>query len=390
MYNDLYPANTRAKFSSSIHPSCLQYIPSGRIEAAVKNITFDNSRLIPMNSIEYLGIKSNISDYIISSGCWDNLLYTFNIDSKSDNLVNIDIKNPTFFSTTTEKLAEAKFEIINLETNTAPEFAVGTPTFITITVKQQPDRMKQPFHILLDSSCSKSKTYFPSNINTDFSIKLPKRMEFKKDWIVALKSISFSNNLYNVYDCFITVEKDAGKAQKFMIEDGKYDSIDELIKEINLKMGAFLVFMKNRAKEDEVIIARRSSLMKSVLFSKNLAKIFNLPSDYSPSHFQQSSVLKSKVTLTQLIPQHFIICCDMVEHSILGGQQVQVLRLVNKTTNSGKFNEYEFYNNDYVKLGLKEFDKIRIRILTVGGTMLKCDPTLPTRLQLLFVNTNSR
>ena len=80
----------------------------------------------------------------------------------------------------------------------------------------------------------------------------------------------------------------------------------------------------------------------------------------------------------------------MVEHSILGGQQVQVLRLVNKTTNSGKFNEYEFYNNDYVKLGLKEFDKIRIRILTVGGTMLKCDPTLPTRLQLLFVNTNSR
>ena len=80
----------------------------------------------------------------------------------------------------------------------------------------------------------------------------------------------------------------------------------------------------------------------------------------------------------------------MVEHSILGGQQVQVLKLVSKKPNKKNYCEYEFYNNDYVKLGLKEFEKIQIKIMTVAGDLLKCDPTLQTRLQLLFVNTNSK
>ena len=178
MYQDLYPTNSRSKFSTYINQNCLKYIPSGRIEAAIKNITFDNARKIPMRSHEFLGIKSNISDPIITSGQWNNLLYTFNVEA-TNSLVNIDITNPTFFPTTREKLSTAKFEIVDLDTNCTPEFADGTPTFITITVKQQPDRMKQPFHILLDSSCQKSKAYFPSNSNADFTIKLPKRLEFK-------------------------------------------------------------------------------------------------------------------------------------------------------------------------------------------------------------------
>ena len=383
MYQDLYPNNTRSKFSTNIHPSCLTYIPSGRIEAALKNITFDNLRKIPMKSNEYLGIKSNISDPIISSGEWNSLLYTFDVeDTKS--IVSIDIKNPTFFSTTREKLAAAKFEFLDLNSNCTPEFDSGTPTFITITVKQQTERMKEPFHILLDSSCTTSKAYFPSNSNADFTIKLPKRMEFKRDWIVALKSISITNSLYNVFDCFITIE---GKSQ-LRLNDGIYNSKDDLIKQLVTQFGEYLHFF-NRSRTDDIIISRKSKL-KSVEFSKNLVKILNIPSSYTANHFETSITLISTIDLTVLVPQHFIICCDMIEHSILGGQQVQVLKLVCKKTNTKRYSEYEFYNNDYVKLGLKEFEKIHIKIMTVGGYVLKCDPRLATRLQLLFVNTNSK
>ena len=108
MHNDLYPLNTRSKFSTYINQNCLQYIPEGRIEAAIRNITFDNSRKKPMKQIEYLGIKSNISDPIVSSGNWSNLLYTFNVESRVGNsIVNLNIKNPTFFPTTKEKLTTA-------------------------------------------------------------------------------------------------------------------------------------------------------------------------------------------------------------------------------------------------------------------------------------------
>ena len=385
MHDDLYPDNSRSKFSTYINQNCLKYIPSGRIEAAIKNITFDNARNIPMKSHEFFGIKSNISEPIISSGQWNNLLYTFNVEN-NNSIVNIDIKNPTFFATTIEKLTRANFEIVDLDTNCSPEFATGTPTFLTVTVKQQPDRMKQPFHVLLDSSCTTSKAFFPTNSNTDFTIKLPKRLEFKRDWIVALKSISFTYSLYNVYDCFITIENDEGQFH-VSVDDGIYKSSDDLIKQMNAKIGQFLLFTK-KFNSDLIIISRRSKF-KRVVFSKNFTKIIELPSDYNTNYFEKSSIMLSKFDLSALIPQHFIICCDMVEHSILGGQQVQVLKLVSKKENKKNYCEYEFYNNDYVKLGLKEFEKIRIKIMTVAGDQLKCDPILQTRLQLLFVNTNS-
>ena len=384
MHYDLHPTNSRSKFSTYINQNCLKYIPSGQIEAAIKNITFDNTRKKPMKSHEFLGIKSNISDPIISSGQWNNLLYTFNVEA-SNSLVNIDITNPTFFPTTREKLSTAKFEIVDLDTNCTPEFADGTPTFITITVKQQPDRMKQPFHILLDSSCQKSKAYFPSNSNADFTIKLPKRLEFKRDWIVALKSINITNSLYNVTDCFLIVENYKGKFH-LRLNDGIYKTIDDLIKHMNDKMGQAFLFRK---KQNGIIMTRKSKF-KSVMFSKNLAKILKIPSDYNTNHFEKTYFLFIKYDLNALVPQQFIICCDMIEHSILGGQQVQVLKIVNKEDKEKRYSEYEFYNNDYVKLGFKEFEKIHIKIMTIGGHVLKCDSTLPTRLQLLFVNTDSR
>ena len=383
MHQDLYPNNSRSKFSTYINQSCLKYIPSGRIEAAIKNITFDNARNIPMKSHEFFGIKSNISEPTISSGQWNNLLYTFNVEN-NNSIVNIDIKNPTFFPTTIEKLTRAEFEIVDLDTYCSPEFATGTPTFITVTVKQQPDRMKQPFHIVLDSSCSISKAFFPTNSNTDFTIKLPKRLEFKKDWIVALKSISFTNSLYNVYECFITIENDEGKFH-VRLDDGMYKSIDDLIKQMRKKLAQHFGFIKRKT---DIIISRKSK-HKSVIFSKNLTKILQLPSDYTANHFDKYIMLFSKYDLSALVPQHFIICCDMVEHSILGGQQVQVLKIVSKKENKKNYFEYESYNNDYVKLGLNEFEKIRIKIMTVAGDVLKCDPTLQSRLQLMFLNTNS-
>ena len=44
MHYDLYPDNSRSKFSTYINQNCLKYIPSGQIEAAIKIITFDNAR----------------------------------------------------------------------------------------------------------------------------------------------------------------------------------------------------------------------------------------------------------------------------------------------------------------------------------------------------------
>ena len=80
-----------------------------------------------------------------------------------------------------------------------------------------------------------------------------------------------------------------------------------------------------------------------------------------------------------------------MEHSILAGQKVQVLKYIpnkNKMT-SDLASDLDFYVNEYRKLELKSFDTISINIMDVSGATIDCDQRFPTRLQLMFVNTNS-
>ena len=130
-----------------------------------------------------------------------------------------------------------------------------------------------------------------------------------------------------------------------------------------------------------------------VNISKNLSYILGLrPEDTS---FELKKNLKieavNKANIQAVVPQHLIVCCNLVEHSVLGNQQVQILKYVpNKNkTNNAKAVDVEFISNDYQPLELKTFNTIKIRIADVTGATIKASQRIPTRLQLLFINTNS-
>ena len=64
-----------------------------------------------------------------------------------------------------------------------------------------------------------------------------------------------------------------------------------------------------------------------------------------------------------------------------------MLRLVPNPVNlSSDILSFEFLQNEYVELGVKEFDTIRIRIAGVDGKTIGSKSEIPTRLQLMFVN----
>ena len=393
LHDDIYPHNTRSNFSTFIHPGCLQYISDGEIEAAVTGVSIDNSRLSTSETSECLGVRSNICQPIISSSDFEALLCWFDIETRHKNsIIHKSFKNPAFFPTTKYLLANATFEIIDLKTRKQPSFSTGSPTFIIVTVKKQTPRMKNPFNVLLDSSCSVSKSYFPSNNNMEFTIQLPKRLEFQKDWIVALKSISFTSKLYNIYDFTVEMEDASGNKKKIVLKDGFYKTLSDWLSEIYKDLTGYLWVKKDSSNK---VVIYPMKQMKTVIFSENMKKFLKLPSSYTSDYFQNNSRLKSEeeLDMSYLVPQHFLICCNMIEHSIVGGQQLQVLKLLSNESqnkeNEGTFFHYECYNNEFVKIGLKEFDKITLKIMHIGGKIVKCDSTQPTRLQLLFVNTNS-
>ena len=86
-------------------------------------------------------------------------------------------------------------------------------------------------------------------------------------------------------------------------------------------------------------------------------------------------------------PRNLLIGCDVVCDTIFGGEHVKLLRLVpNPVDLSSDILSFEFLQNEYVELGVKEFDTIRIRIVGVDGKTVRCVSEIPTRLQIMFVN----
>ena len=181
-------------------------------------------------------IRSNISEWTIHNAKYDKLVGVFQDRQKKD-VLSVEFQNPIFFKTRKESLSNAKFDIEALIPNGSPKFAIGSPTYIQLIVREAPIEMKRPFNIFLDSSCSTSKELYPQNTNTDFTIELPERLKFRLNWTVSLKTLFLSNKIHNIEDCFITYENikedwTVVTRKKFILKNGHYNTLDQILKKI--------------------------------------------------------------------------------------------------------------------------------------------------------------
>ena len=92
--NNLFPDNSRSNFRNHINIADLDHLPSGRIEVALKSITFDNTR-ISYQLEEVLGLVTNVIEPHVSSGGFDQILSIFTV--KEEGATTIENNNPLFF-----------------------------------------------------------------------------------------------------------------------------------------------------------------------------------------------------------------------------------------------------------------------------------------------------
>ena len=86
-----------------------------------------------------------------------------------------------------------------------------------------------------------------------------------------------------------------------------------------------------------------------------------------------------------MYPKNLIIGCDVVDDTIFGGEHVKLLRLVtNNVRVDGDILSFDFLQNEFVNLNVKEFKSLKIAILDASGGPVKTDNSFPTRLQLMF------
>ena len=394
----LFPDNSRSEFNCYINPQDLNYISkNGDIEVAVKSITFDND----LDSDKNYGLKSSLSDETISSFGYNTIIALFSSMKKKKGVNIFRFLNPVFFQTTHHKLCNAKFTIIDLRTGLQPFFKYGSPTFIEVIVRKTALRMKPPFNILVDSSCPESKLRFPTNSNTDFTIQLPKRLEFSRDWILCLKSIHFENRFKAFQTFKITMfGKRKRDGMNFIVEHQFKGALfpetgKELIRKLQNIFNGYLEVSLFRGRfrlspDDTFKSSGDYTEELGVKLSGDLINVLGLDHKYSNFIMRDKSIMgHRKIDMTANYPNHFIICCDICDETVLSGSPVQILKYFPREKHDESKFDIEFTNNDFVKLNLKSFDRIRFRIADLTGRTINSLSHHPTRMQILFVNTNS-
>ena len=74
-----------------------------------------------------------------------------------------------------------------------------------------------------------------------------------------------------------------------------------------------------------------------------------------------------------------------MDNAIFGGEHVKLLKMVtNIRQSTSNFLSFEFLQNEFVDLNVKEFKNIKIAIMNASGNLVNTDNSTPTRLQLMF------
>ena len=101
---------------------------------------------------------------------------------------------------------------------------------------------------------------------------------------------------------------------------------------------------------------------------------------------QNTIVGKNMPDINFLLPRNIIITCDLVEHTIFAAQQLKVLRLIANTKNTvSPFLEFEFLQDEPVKMAVKDFETIEINILDVTGIVVNTESKLPSYFEIELV-----
>ena len=267
--------------------------------------------------------------------------------------------------------------------------------------------MWKKFNIFLDSSCKKSKETHPENDATNFRIELPERLCFSKHWQVTLKSLFLPNTIYNISNCWMIcnqVTKGDGKIYrngyeslhtiKLQLKDGKYSTIENILnilsenilkEELPLEIGLDGERIKikcNTWLQPETFLEitmsdELASILGYIEPTKKFTKII--------LHDYEENISLYEPNIFVMYPKNIVIECDILDETIFCGEHVKLLKMVTNIEHSTKnLLNFEFLQDEFIDLNIKQFKNIQINIMDATGNLVKTDNSTPTRLQLEF------
>lgn len=227
------------------------------------------------------------------------------------------------------------------------------------------------FYVTLPSNSSSK--FFPDNTKTHFITKLsnPIQLESADDWEVGLAQIQFPKSWYNIteknnrFAVFSTSSiDDVGKWTALEVPQGYYESIDNLVTQIN-----------DLVKDNDIHLQyelRTKKIQFSINNEKTAIRFVN-GLTYNLGFHQEDVTLRHNTTHSPFQANicgtfyNIYVYSDVLQYQLVGDSFTPLLRTVTTEGKSGEMIEKSFNNVHYMPVSKSTFESIEIDLRSDTG-----------------------
>lgn len=235
--------------------------------------------------------------------------------------------------------------------------------------------MGESFYAVLPSNASAGT--FPNNKIHTFKTKIASDLPCDKgEWVVGLTEISFPSSWPNLIGGSIYLKfQHSSSPIQFMLPDGVYKSIDELMKIIN-------GILQNSDVKDEIVmhydiirnrvilVVREMKQGLAVSFSKNLASILGFTKS-SPEYYTAGKYTELPADINNGMSAIYLYC-NICGKRLVGDSMVPLLRVIptDPSNHATSMKWVRFRNIEYVPIVQNNSDIIEINIRRDNGDIV--------------------
>ncbi len=245
-----------------------------------------------------------------------------------------------------------------------------------------------------------SNTALEGNLTSNYRCPLPHAIELEGAWQVGLAGIHYPSSYINIKDAWIKLSlfTEEQLDLTFMIPDGDYKTIEDLIKAVNFRFkltrDQLKMMYTNEKKYDKatlidkeifilnykpmrhiVTLETKGECITKIVWSTNLKQLLGMGDDatsFTPpkpnDKIPPILLIGSRVAPLNQILNSLYIYTDIVENQFVGDTLAPLLRIVPLIQSSSEGNIVKEYNNiHYINLLKKSLSSIQITIKTDTG-----------------------
>ena len=233
------------------------------------------------------------------------------------------------------------------------------------------------FYLTLTSNSSLS--YFPGNVESDYTTKLPKEINLEGDWEVDLTEISYPHIWYTVpilqNDYFISYRNE-DITLRIHADPGYYKNPKILIKTLmssltrnQERQGSTSEF---DLKFDDMMRRVRLQINKGFSgdfwFSKSLGKLLGLGAF---RYFDSTNTIGQKIADTRLGFYSMYLYCNIVEPRVVSDVLAPLLSVIPVRGDNGDYIHQRYEKIQYYLLLTKNFREIHVTLRDDQGQRIK-------------------